>query len=735
MSAPLTFGRIAASTGNGTPVVRSARIKAINAQRLAPPSTTATAPVNTGPPSASSDLVGDVPASGRGSRKRSRDSSNDESIAGSEGKDDEPTEAPRAHKKSKPPTDQAEDIAAIQNSTETRSLVDEEQVGPKLQSNQAEEGADVQSPTEARNVTNEGQLEPNPQSDQAEEDIGTQGPTETRSAANEEQPEPKPQSDQAEEVAVIERPAETRNVTDEERVDNKSSLPEADQSFYRAIIAVVMWLRVLDQHRAAQKERSSKISILNRLMDLKRPSMLSAPTEEEYKNPRDKLRSDFERYERNLETRCAQAETAGRDIPHLVESSKARMDRFDGFVRVSATLPDVGCLKGSAEFQAAFERCRFYSRILPEIEDEISGVEHDSNLAHERIDAYASRLATRGLELAGLTATEEPAVPAADLSGNEYSPAQEFQENISTRLARLQELRADLQKTEQSYFEHKENLARIAEKLLIEAGMLQPGAPQMDKPIPAPDNAGPAPEVPEAEEHDADNDAEVVEGRSSPDLEENIFAKRKAKHDALTKELMAAQFHLCDAEKAFKDSRKFTEEELAQLPQNITEDLLGLELKRKLTRTTRNYIDAQNRVKDLQAEGRRLRVPGVDRFPIDQTWDFEDRSDDGYLHSTFPDKVERSKPKVEAWLPQIATSEAPSSPPTWPYISNTVFKLAELRLGDDKMDGFSSEGAKERIARYQKACEDLRNSGQFPPAVPDGFVSTETLPKLGSHMT
>jgi hypothetical protein len=218
-----------------------------------------------------------------------------------------------------------------------------------------------------------------------------------------------------------------------------------------------------------------------------------------------------------------------------------------------------------------------------------------------------------------------------------------------------------------------------------------------------------------------------------------VFAKRQAQHDALIAELMSAQFHLCDAEKAFKESRKFTEEELAKLPRDITEDEFGRELARKLARTTRNYIDAQKRVKDGQAEGRRLRVPEVDRYPIDQTWDFEDRSDDGYLDSTFPAKVERSKPRVEAWLPQLTTSGEPLSPSTKPQVPEKdpdfVVELAELCLGDDNGEDFSSAGAKERIARYQKACEDLRDNGLFPLAVPDRFISKERLSELDSHMS
>jgi hypothetical protein len=130
----------------------------------------------------------------------------------------------------------------------------------------------------------------------------------------------------------------------------------------------------------------------------------------------------------------------------------------------------------------------------------------------------------------------------------------------------------------------------------------------------------------------------------------------KAQHDALKAELLSAQSQLCGAEKAFENYRKLTEEDFAKLPQPMTEDRIGQELWLKLIRTTHNLAEAQERVRKGQAEGRRLRVPEIDRFPVDQTWDFEDRSDDGYPESAIADRVEKSKPTIEAWLPQVAIS-------------------------------------------------------------------------------
>lgn len=135
-----------------------------------------------------------------------------------------------------------------------------------------------------------------------------------------------------------------------------------------------------------------------------------------------------------------------------------------------------------------------------------------------------------------------------------------------------------------------------------------------------------------------------------------------------------------------------------------------------------------------QAEGRRLGHPEVDRYPYDQTWDFEDRSDDGYAVSAMADKMGKSKPKVERWLPQLAMCGKPLSPSRVPEAPESLPDLEALWLGDDKGDDFSSTGLKERIVEYQQACEKLRRSGQFPKAARDPVVSDEQSLHLNSHM-
>lgn len=138
-------------------------------------------------------------------------------------------------------------------------MANEAQLELNAQSDQVEEVADIQSPTETGNVADEGAVEPNPQSDQAEGDVGIQDPTGTRSTANERQVEYQPQADQTKDAASIEGPIRTTSVANKGPADNEPPLPEANQSFYHAIIAAILWLRVLDQQRAAQKECLSKI--------------------------------------------------------------------------------------------------------------------------------------------------------------------------------------------------------------------------------------------------------------------------------------------------------------------------------------------------------------------------------------------------------------------------------------------------------------------------------------------
>jgi hypothetical protein len=247
------------------------------------------------------------------------------------------------------------------------------------------------------------------------------------------------------------------------------------------------------------------------------------------------------------------------------------------------------------------------------------------------------------------------------------------------------------------------------------------------------------PFLPDGDEFAAD--PEEVEQHKVPEQAAGELSEAeelKTERDAVKAELLSAQAHLCTVYKEFQGRRNLTEEEFARLPKSITEDEIGLQLLMKLSRTTRSYIEAQERVKTAQAEGRRLGVPGVDRYPVDQTWNFEDRSLDGYADSAIADKVEKSKPRVRAWLSELAMSGKPLPPSTklqvLEKVPGKIHEYAELRLGDDIAEDFSSDRAKERVARYQKACEDLRNSGHFPLATPDRFILRERLYELGSHM-
>ncbi|KAM0707743.1 hypothetical protein Q7P35_004392 [Cladosporium inversicolor] len=366
-------------------------------------------------------------------------------------------------------------------------------------------------------------------------------------------------------------------------------------------------------------------------------------------------------------------------------------------------------MKDNADFRESYKYCR-------SLVHTVKGIEASLHDAEQEIEATLERYYNH----AGQSLLEETARADLRVEFEEVKSHDQALRDISGPDSRRLELERDVLRTKKMSSAQNSTLATLAENEMAKRGLLQPCVPDGEETAADPEDA----EQPKATEQAADEPSEAD--------------KLEAQRDAAKAELLSAQAHLCDAYKDFQERRNLTEEVFAQLPKSFTEDDIGLELQMKLIRTTRNYIEAQERVRLAQAESRRLDVPGVDKHPVGQTWDFEDRPDDGYAESAIADKVEKPKPRVAAWLSQLAMAGKPLPTSTRLQapmkVSKKLARLAELRLGDDKAEDFSSDGAKERIARYQKACEDLRNSGQFPSAVPDRFISRERLCELDSHM-
>jgi hypothetical protein len=468
-------------------------------------------------------------------------------------------------------------------------------------------------------------------------------------------------------------------------------LVDDGQEFFRVLHSIVMVLRQLRRTRVAWRKCLTEQSHLDFLVNFHRPRLSNVPHEE------GDAQANVQKYEEHLRERHEQEEDLDKEISKLNCTLDNRMRRMDGLMNAEVapdSLPP--SLKDNANFRETYKYCRSLAHTFRDLEVKGREAEQERETILDRYYSHAERELPKKV-----VGTESQA------GFDEVDPHKQALRDCSGPHTQHLKLEQDASRTKMMCYVQKSALATLLDNDLVKRGELEPHGSDGEEPESQPDNA---------EQQKASKQAEV-----------SASEKTKPQHDALIAEPLSAQGHLCDAEEAFKNSRNLTEEEFSNMPGSITEDQIGVELWLKLVHTTRNYTEAQDRVRRAQAEGRRLGVPMADRFTRDQTWDFEDRSDDGYAESAIAERMEKSKPRVEAWLPQLAMSGKPLSPSTQPTVPKSLPDLAALRLGDDVADNFQSSGAKERIAKYQKACEALRIEGQFPVASPDRFLAEHTV--------
>jgi hypothetical protein len=510
--------------------------------------------------------------------------------------------------------------------------------------------------------------------------------------------------------------AEVANISTDNEEQATTSLVEEQasaeegQQFLKVLSSIILANGALRRKVAARRKCLDEQDDVDWLLSFKRSSLANVPPEESFPGVREKTLADIQKLERQLEERNEQEanlDKAIRLMRHTLEIRKRRI----GDLMNAEMPPDIlpPSLKNNADFRESYKYCRSLAQTVKGIELKIEKAERERETALDRYFGHAEQaLFPNGARTDSQLDSEE-----VDSHYQDLRDSREWD-------SRLVMLEHDVSQTKAMWSAQKDVLVSLAEQDLVKQGKI-PAEVQGSK--------NPEPEPVQVEQEKVSEQASA---------EPSGFEILKASRDAAKAELMAAQAHLCTAYKEFQGRRNLTEGEIAQLPKTITEDDIGLELQMKLMRTTRKYIEAQERVRTAQAEGRRLDVPGVDKYPVDQTWDFEDRPDDGYAESAIADRMEKSRPRVRAWLSQVAMSGKPLSPSTKSPVPKKVpgklHELAELRLGDDKAEDFSSDGAKERIARYQQACEDLRDSGLFPLAVPDRLILKERLSELDSHM-
>lgn len=175
--------------------------------------------------------------------------------------------------------------------------------------------------------------------------------------------------------------------------------------------------------------------------------------------------------------------------------------------------------------------------------------------------------------------------------------------------------------------------------------------------------------------------------------------------------------HLHQSRSEYDSCRKLTEDEMVRLPHPVSALGFAVASIKKLSWTTRQLIEAEERCRIAKHAARDAGI--IDSFPIEQTCNFEDRPDDGYAKSMWGQKRERIESNVEKWI-SVCRATGNRTPPTSVHEkSASLPDFGAPYLGEDYMNGLPHGKEREHIDNYRQACEDLRESGQFPKAASD----------------
>lgn len=505
------------------------------------------------------------------------------------------------------------------------------------------------------------------------------------------------------------------------------SVEEEGIDFLEALISVIEALRLLDEKRAAQERLMNEKSQLHTLLNWTHPVLLNLPDTEEHRAEQNTLRANIERYNRHLAQREEQDPSIKNAIAPSIQLVERRKDRLDEYFQPSAILPDLPCLEGNFEFQDAFERCQFFARTLANVKTGVNHLEQDMSVIEDRVRDHNRRLAARAQELMKKPVPQQP-TSIAETNDEESTFTQDSKRYLELS-KQLQELEAEAQRTKQAFSDHKDALARIGESQMEKVGLHIP--PLTEQPA-TPLEHLQRPESPnrDAEKPDHHASAQVLEATTNNLCEPT--EEEKVERDDLEAEIMHAKEQLERARREFDDGRRLTAIERALLLPPYTEDNLGATMALKLSRVTRNLIDAEQRVSELRAAARLAGL--VERYPEDQTWDFEDRSDDGYADSVFAARAEKARPDVEEWIPRLAEPEDMLTPATHPRAPKSRPDVGIFELGEDSADGFPGAEHRQRIVDFRQKCEQLRQTKHFPRTEPDRIIPAQQSRHLNSHM-
>lgn len=183
--------------------------------------------------------------------------------------------------------------------------------------------------------------------------------------------------------------------------------------------------------------------------------------------------------------------------------------------------------------------------------------------------------------------------------------------------------------------------------------------------------------------------------------------------------LHAAKEACLKATEDFEDVRRFSDEEITQLPQPANEDVLGAARVEKLARLTRALLVAEEAFNNAK---KRAREVGITR-PRDRTADFTDDSDDGYAASLLERVVVQSRDRVarvQGWTGLYLDPQETQTVGVQTFFPLILQRLRPVRLEEDSFDLTEADGrTRDRIDAMAAVTKGLRGNAEYSQADKD----------------
>jgi len=382
-------------------------------------------------------------------------------------------------------------------------------------------------------------------------------------------------------------------------------------------------------------------------------------------------------------------------IEFLEERSSKYARPPQKFPHLSRESQQLGFVAQNNEFWESFTQNEATCRSLLEINAKLRQSDEDRNALDETI----TRNCKRDLDLA--------MNDSGPLSAAKEDTAFEDMSRIAELLNKHKELQASKLAAEKLQAEQWTHLLSLAENAFVNAEVLTP-----------------AKKIQEAEGEEGgggDNGEGVreVPEQEVPNPDDPLKSDSEVLKDGVRVTLHAAKEACLKAREDFENARKFSNEEIAQLPQPATEDVLGAARVQKLARLTRALLAAEEAFNDAKKRAREI---GITR-PRDRTADFSNDSDDGYAASLLEKAVVQSRDRVtrvQGWTGLYLDPQETTTLGVQTFLPLTFQRLWPVRLGEDSFDLTEADGrARSRIDAMAGVTESLRGNGDYPQADKD----------------